>query len=119
MAGTVGVIGLRIECIVGVDEVERRAPQPILVDIEIDYDFAAAARSDAIDDAVDYARIAAQVDALVRRRRFRLLETLTVETARMLLDDDRRIETVRIGVRKPNALPTATASFARLERSRR
>ena len=50
--GTTGLKNLRVDCVVGIYEQERAAPQPVLFDIELDYDFAAAASSDAIEDAV-------------------------------------------------------------------
>ena len=56
--GTTGLHALRVDCIVGIYEHERNARQPVIVDVEIDYDFAAAAASDAITDAVDYDGVA-------------------------------------------------------------
>ena len=46
MIGTTGLKCLRIDCIVGVYAFEREQSQPILMDIELDYDFSGAAGSD-------------------------------------------------------------------------
>lgn len=119
MIGTTGCKGLRIECVVGVYPHEREQPQPIVIDIELDYDFATAASSDAVSDAVDYDRVAAGVTELVQRRQFQLIETIAEETADLLLERHASVTTVRLEIRKPNAIQNAECSFARLERRRR
>ena len=118
MMGTAGVKGLRVDCVVGIYEHERAKSQPVVLDIELDYDFAAAAGSDAIGDAVDYDRVAAAVTELLRRRGFQLIETMAEETAAMLLAQLTRVRTVRLEIRKPEAVPAAECSFVRVERTR-
>jgi dihydroneopterin aldolase len=118
MTGTTGLKALRVECIVGIHEHERRTKQTIVMDLELDYDFGAAARSDAIGDAVDYDRVAAAVSDLVERRRFQLIETMAEETAALLLEQSRAVRAVRVEIRKPAAVPAAACSFVRLERAR-
>jgi dihydroneopterin aldolase len=119
MVGTCGLHGLRVDCVLGVYGREREQPQTILVDVELDYDFAAAAASDEVGDAVDYDRVAAEVTALAVRRQFRLLESMAEETVAMLLDQLSAVQTVRIEIRKPQAVRAASWSFVRLERGRR
>ena len=81
MVGTAGLKNLEVTGIVGVYPRERERPQPVVFDIEVDYDLAPAARSDALADAIDYDGIAAAVGDLVRRRRFALLETMAEAAA--------------------------------------
>ena len=119
MIGTTGCRGLRIDCVVGVYPHEREQTQPIVIDIELDYDFATAANSDTVSDAVDYDHVAHGVTELVQRRKFQLLETMAEETADMLLSQHAAVTTVRLEIRKPNAIPAAEWSFARVDRSRR
>jgi dihydroneopterin aldolase len=119
MVGTCGLHGLRVDCVLGVYSHEREQPQTILVDVELDYDFTAAAASDEVGEAVDYDRVAAAVTALAVRRQFRLLEAMAEEAAAMLLDQLGAVQTVRIEIRKPQAVPAAVCSFVRLERERR
>ena len=118
MMGTAGLKSLRVDCVVGIYEYERETNQPVIMDIELDYDFAAAAGSDAIGDAVDYDRVAAAVVDLVRRRQFQLIETMAEETAAMLLERLALVRTVRLEIRKPEAVPAAACSFVRVERAR-
>ena len=118
MIGTTGIKSLLVDCIVGIDEHERRIPQAIIIDIELDYDFAAAAGSDAIGDAVNYVEVADSVTELVQRRAFFLIETMAEEMAAMLLATTRQVQRVRLEIRKPAAVPAAACSFVRVERTR-
>ena len=118
MNGTTGLRDLRISCIVGVHPHERDTPQDVLVDLEFDYDFGAAAASDNVADVVNYDEASQQVIDLVQTRRFQLIETMAESAAAVLLDRHPRVRVVRIEVRKPAAVPGAAGSFARVERSR-
>lgn len=118
MIGTAGLKSLHIECIVGIYAQERSTPQPVEVDVEMDYDFGPAARSEAIGDAIDYAAVAQSVEDLLQQRQFQLIETMAEETAAMLLATRPVLQTVRIEIRKPEAVPAATCSFVRVERTR-
>ena len=116
--GVTGVRGLQVDCIVGIHPHERQQEQPVLLDIEIDYDFAAAASSDAIDDAADYDAVVTAVTQLIQARRFFLIETMAEVSAAMLLDRLPLARTVRLEIRKPAAVPRAQHSFVRVERTR-
>lgn len=118
MRGTAGVKNLGIDCIVGIYEHERSMPQRVEMDIEMDYDFAGAARSESIGDAVDYAAVAESVTEFVRQRQFQLIETMAEETAAMLLATRPPLQTVRLHIRKPAAVPASDGSFVRVERTR-
>jgi 7,8-dihydroneopterin aldolase/epimerase/oxygenase len=118
MIGTTGLKGLQIDCIIGIYEHERTKAQPLVVDVELDYDFAAAARSDAIRDAVDYDLVAVGISELARQKRFHLIETMAEEAAAMLLSSLVQVQTVRLEIRKPDAVPAAACSFVRVERTR-
>ena len=118
MIGTTGLRDLRIDCIVGIHAHERQARQSVIMDIDLDYDFAAASASDAIGDAVDYDRVASGVAALAERRSFQLIETMAEETAQMLMAELPTVQRVRLEIRKPAAVPSASCSFVRVERTR-
>lgn len=118
MLGTTGLRQLRVDCIVGIYPHERAQTQTVFLDIELDYDFARAAASDAITDAVDYDDVTASVTALLQTQRFQLIEAMAESAAALLLDRVPVVQTVRIEVRKPAAVPTADCSFVRVERTR-
>jgi dihydroneopterin aldolase len=118
MIGTAGLKGLQVECVVGIYEHERRTAQTVIMDVELDYDFAAAAGSDAIGDAVDYDGVARSVTEFVQRRAFQLIETMAEATAAMLFAQLAHVRTIRLEIRKPAAVPAAACSFVRVERTR-
>jgi dihydroneopterin aldolase len=118
MTGTTGLKGLHVDCIIGIYEHERVEEQALLVDVELDYNFAVPAASDAIADAVDYDRVASGVTTLARQRAFQLIETLAEEAARQLLAEFPQVQRVRLEIRKPAAVPAASCSFVRVERAR-
>jgi dihydroneopterin aldolase len=118
LIATTGLKSLHIDCIVGVYEFEREQTQPIIMNIELDYDFAAAAASDAIGDAVDYDRVASGITELLHTRQFALLEAMAEETAALLFEQHALVQTVRLEIRKPKAVPAAECSFVCLERNR-
>ena len=118
MIGTTGLLQLRVDCIVGIYPHERDVAQTVFLDIELDYDFAPASRTDTIADAVDYDQVASSVTALLQTRRFQLIETMAEAASAMLLDSVPAIRAVRLTIRKPAAVPAAAASFVRVERER-
>lgn len=76
-----------------------------------------AARSDDIQDAVDYAAAARRVAALTVEGRFRLVETLAEHIAQLLLHEF-PIQRVRVEVEKPAAVPEADSVGVSIERRR-
>jgi dihydroneopterin aldolase len=107
--------GLRVEAVIGVHDWERRATQPLRLDLELDTDTRAAAASDALRDAVDYSAVCARVVALVRESRCELVETLAEACCAMLLREF-RVARVRLRLTKPGAVPEAEGVGIRIER---
>ena len=118
VTGTTGVRDLRVDCIVGIYPHERVQTQPILLDIEIDYDFEPASRSDAIDDVVDYDMVVSSLTELIQARKFQLIEAMAEAAAALLLARVPAASRVRLEIRKPAAVPRAQHSFVRVERTR-
>ena len=117
MIGTIYVEGLEIECIIGIHPEERENPQLILVDAELDRDFAPAASSENVDDTVDYVDLAAALTEMAVERQYQLLETYAEEAAGMMLD---RFGGQRSAVKvmKPAAVPLASWAAVKVERRR-
>lgn len=76
--------GLRVDALIGVYEREREAPQPLLLDLELDFDNRVPAASDDLADTLDYAEISQALRDLARGGRHLLLETLAEEMATLL-----------------------------------
>lgn len=118
MIGTAGLKNLRVDCIVGIHAHERAAKQAVMADIEFDYDFGAAAASEAIGDAADYSQVATWFTEMAEQRGFQLIETMAEHAVAMLLERLPAVRTVRLEIRKPAAVPSAACAFVRLERTR-
>ena len=73
----------------------------LLVDIAIELDLAAVATSDAFDDVVDLADLAAFVRQRVAEHPQMLLESIAVRTARGVLERYPMVERVQLRVLKP------------------
>jgi dihydroneopterin aldolase len=109
------VRGLEVRAVVGVEAWERRAPRPLVVDVEAPCDAARAAASDEVRDAVDYDALARAVAAYAARVRPRLVETMAEGLAADLLRRF-RLPWVRLRVAKPGAVPFAREVGVAIER---
>ncbi len=76
---------LRVDCIVGIWEWERRVKQTVVIDLEMAADIRRAAASDHIDDTIDYKKVAKRLLAFVGESQFQLVETLTEQIARLVV----------------------------------
>ncbi|MBM4156236.1 MAG: dihydroneopterin aldolase [Lentisphaerae bacterium] len=108
---------LALRCIIGIYPEERRSKQDVIVNLAIESDFRAAARSDAIRDAVDYKAIKKGVIDLVEASSFGLVETLASRIADLCLAE-RRVRRVTVTVDKPGALRFARSVAVEVTRSR-
>lgn len=98
------VHGLELDCIVGIHAHERVNEQPLRIELTLGVDTRDAARTGKINRTVHYGDVAEQVSALLRFRRYRLLEAAAEEIAWMLLGIHSRLEWVKVHVEKPRAL---------------
>ena len=117
MADRVEISGLRANCIIGVDESERLASQPVEIDIVLEVDLAAAGASDDIADAVDYRALAEAVVSAVESSSYLLIEALATRVANMCLADN-KVEAAEVTLRKPGALPMADHAAVTIRRTR-
>lgn len=91
--------GLRVLAVVGVLEHERLAPQPLEIDLVLHADLGDAARTDALDDTIDYGAAVTAVELAVAGSSDLLLERLAGRIAEVLLDHP-RVDEVDVTVRK-------------------
>src|ERR1700691_1980810 len=92
--------GLSAQCIIGFIDWERLTPQTLLIDLELPCDCERAARTDCVEDTVDYKRIAKRVLAWVSESKFHLVESLAQALATLLLSEF-PLEWVRVSINKP------------------
>jgi len=91
---------------------EGELGQRFEVDLEIHRDFAAAGRSDQVEDTIDYQRVYQLVEEVVTRRRFKLVEALAEHLAQAV---GQALAPVRLTVRVRKPHPPVAAHFDGVE----
>ena len=107
---------LETQAIIGVYEFEHEAPQPLIIDLELEADFTKAFTSDDLQDALDYDAISQAVRAFCEASRYALLEALAGGIIN-LVQTQFNVDKVGVLIRKPDALKGALATV-RCERTR-
>ncbi|HEX3718134.1 MAG TPA: dihydroneopterin aldolase [Verrucomicrobiae bacterium] len=101
---------------VGVPDQERSAPQRLLLTLEIERDFTVAAKNDDLAATVDYYAVAQKLLRFGEGRQWKLIESLAVEIAEMVLRDFAAVA-VTVEVKK-FVLPRAAHVAVRATRRR-
>ena len=109
--------GLEVECLIGFIDWERRIRQKVVIDFEMPVDCRRAAASDAVEDTLDYKRVAKRIIAFVGASEFQLVETLAHRTALLILAEF-DIEWIRISINKPGAIRGSRDVGVSIERTR-
>ena len=109
---------LKVDCIIGIWDWERRTTQTMTIDIDIAVDVQKAAATDRIEDTLNYKAVAKRVIAFVGSSQFQLVETLTEKIAELILVEF-QAPWVRVAVNKRGAIRGATDVGVIVERGRR
>jgi dihydroneopterin aldolase len=95
--------GLKIDCVIGIWDWERKIRQPVIIDLDMGFDIRRAAASDAIDDALNYKAVAKRLQDFVGNSQFQLVESMAEQIAAILLKEF-KLEWVRVRVNKRGAV---------------
>ncbi len=109
---------LLVRGILGINPEERVNRQDIVINVTMWADTRPAARSDAIDDAVNYRTVAKAIIDHVENGQPMLVERLVAEIADICFRTDARIQAVKVSVEKPGALRFARSVGVSIFRSR-
>ncbi|WP_100656170.1 dihydroneopterin aldolase [Alteromonas flava] len=107
--------GLELETIIGVYDWERTQLTKLRVDLVMDADLTRACHSDDVNDTVDYAAVAATLEAVAAGSDFELLEALGQTLCDKLLAEY-PLTRVDMTIEKPGILPQAQVVAVRLVR---
>ena len=108
MKGVVTIKGLEPETVIGCYDWEREIKQRLVIDLAMTTDFSAAAKSDDLPDALDYAAISEHVMSFVEGTNFQLLEALSAAIATEIFQNW-PVAQLRIDIDKPGAVKTASS----------
>jgi len=115
-ADTIEIRRLRVLSHIGVPELERATPQALFITLRLVPSRGFEGLADDLARTVDYALVAQQIEALAAARPRRLIETLAVEIAELLLALH-PLARVAVTVEK-SILPNTECVAVHLERSR-
>ena len=95
--------GLEVKTVIGIYDWERKVRQTVCIDLEMAKDIRKAARSDAIEHALDYKAVSKRLIAFVEESEFLLIETLAERIAEMVREEF-AVPWLRLRLGKPGAV---------------
>ena len=95
----ISIVDLEVFYHVGVPDEERARPQRLLLTLELESDFTAAARTDAIADTVDYFAVTQRLLKFGEGRSWKLIEKLAADLGATVMSEF-NVSGLRIEVKK-------------------
>ncbi|HEX7964177.1 MAG TPA: dihydroneopterin aldolase [Gammaproteobacteria bacterium] len=109
---------LKVDTLVGIYDWERRLRQHVILDLDMGTDIAKAAKSDHIDDTLDYKAVSKRVMQFVRESEFQLVETLAEKVAGIVMQEF-GVKWVKVTLHKPGAVSGTKSVGIIIERGTR
>ena len=109
---------LRIETVIGIWDWERKIRQTVAIDLDMAADIRKAAKTDSVDDTLNYKLVAKRLQQFVGDSSFQLVETLAEKIAGVILDEF-DVAWVRVKLNKPGAIRGARDVGIIIERGER
>lgn len=101
-------------CNIGLSSKERSKKQEIFIDIELFLDIKKAAKTDNIEDTVNYSEVYELIKDLVEAHEIKLIETLVENIAKDILNKF-SVEKVLVRIKKPKALANKDVKYVVVE----
>lgn len=108
---------LKLMALIGVYDVEKVKPQPIVVNIDLSVSEGEGPKDDDLSHVVSYEIVVKKVEAIVAQGHINLVESLAERIAEACLKDERVIA-ARVRVEKPEVIPNAASVGVEIERMR-
>ena len=112
---TIFIRDLRMDAVIGVFDWERQVKQKISIDLEMATDIGKSAKTDALEDTLDYKAISNRIRDLVENNQPQLVETLIELIAKTIMTEF-AISWLRITISKPGAVRGSAAVGVTIER---
>lgn len=94
---------LRLRTIIGTNNWERKVLQDVIINVKVNYDGSTAAKSDNIEDTINYKKLTKEIISLTENSQFRLLESLAQNILDLIMKD-KRVQKAKVEIDKPQAL---------------
>ncbi|HET7191523.1 MAG TPA: dihydroneopterin aldolase [Pseudolabrys sp.] len=108
MSDRIFIKDLALHAYHGVMAHEAKVGQTFTIDLDLEIDLAAAARSDKVVDTVSYDKVVNCASEAFCARRYRLIEAAAGRVADAILAGFSRVRSVRVTIHKPHAPIAAT-----------
>ncbi len=108
---------LKIDTVVGIYDWERRIRQVVVLDLDMAADVAKGAKSDRIEDALDYKAVAKRLIQFVSEAEFQLVETLAEKVAELVMREF-GVRWVKVTLNKPGAVSGSKSVGVMIERGK-
>nr|WP_136250433.1 dihydroneopterin aldolase [Ningiella ruwaisensis] len=109
--------GLTLYTLIGVYDFERHEKQRVVVDLEMSYDLSRAAKTDSVNDTLDYGKVAQRLGAIAEEASFELLEALANNMIQVLFEEF-DVTKLKLKLSKPDILKQANNVGILIERER-
>jgi dihydroneopterin aldolase len=110
MTDRIFITGLTLHAYHGVMAHEAKVGQSFSIDMTLDIDLSAAARSDKVMDTVSYDKVVEVASDAFSSQRFRLIEAAAGKVADAILAAFPRVRAIEVTIHKPHAPIAATFS---------
>ena len=110
MSDRIFIKGLSLHAYHGVMPYEGKVGQTFTIDLELDIDLAAAARTDKVVDTVSYDKVVECVSTAFCAQKYRLIEAAAGRAADAVLSSFPRVHAIKVTIHKPHAPIAATFS---------
>jgi len=117
MGDRIFIRDLRAETIIGIFDWERKVRQTISFDLEFPADIRKAAKTDRIEDTLNYKSVAKRVLAFVEASECALVETLADQVAQLILREF-AVPSVKVLLNKVGAVRGSRDVGVEIERTR-
>jgi dihydroneopterin aldolase len=118
MSDSLFIRDLKLDCLIGVYPEERRAPRPLVFNIELMADLQPGTRTDRVEDTLSYEGIYNAIRQLAEGSCFQLVEALAEAVATCCLTFP-RVEAVTVRIDKPDVFPGVASCGVCMRRERR
>ena len=95
--------GLEVRTVIGIYDWEREIRQMVRLDLKMAWDISKAARTDNIEDALDYKAVSKRLISYVEASSFGLIESLAEECAKIVMGEF-HVSWLRLKMSKPGAV---------------
>ncbi len=116
-ADRVLIEGLEVRTVIGIYDWEREIRQTVRLDLEMAWDISTAAKTDSIEDTLDYKAVSKRLIAFVEQSSFGLIESLAEQCAAIVLHEF-HVPWLRLKMSKPGAVRGSENVAVLIERRR-